>query len=297
MRGAWNWPPCDCVGHGSFELEIVPTLATDPFIENPMMLSPNLRSLARRGFTLIELVVVIAVLAILSTLVLPKLDLFKLKAGKAVAAADMADVTRYVEGYRISKDLFPNNWDSLLDSVATTQLYAHLHPNLLGPAASGIPGSPQKLMLATIGTDLELRSLNSVGITAVHDHDIGMAYPSDSAANTGVRTLHVGDSYATLNALDPAAQETLANLYPQTGGVVPSGKTVAILGLGPSNGIVGSQLHDAPTYPNADHVTIYCRFLCAFEISADGKEARLLGTLGADGDPLEGEIADYYTTE
>jgi prepilin-type N-terminal cleavage/methylation domain-containing protein len=260
-----------------------------------MRLLTQTRSLARRGFTLIELVVVIAILVILSSLILPKLDLFKLKAGKGAACANMAGVTRYVEGYRISKDLFPNFWDSMLDSTTPTALYSHLHPELLGPALSGMPGASQKLVLTTITTDLELRSLNLVGITSVHDHDVAMSYPSDSAANTTPRTLAVGDSIATLNAADPGAQETLANLYPQTGGTVPAGKKVVVFGLGPANGIVGSQLHDAPTYPNADHVTIYCRFLCAFEISDDGKDAKLLGTLGADGDPLEGEIADYYT--
>ena len=254
----------------------------------------RLRQLPRSAFTLIELVVVVAVLVILAGLILPKLDLFKLKANKAVAASNIAGVTRFVEGYRIQKDLYPDGWDSLLDSLNPTQLYAKLDPQLLGPAAQA--GAPTKLVLTTIASDDELRSIVRVGISSVHDHDASAPVPSDSAAATPLRALAVGSSVATINAADPDGQGILNLFYPRTG-AVPAGRKLFVFGLGPANDIVGTELHDAPFYSNGNQLTNYARFLCVFEVSSTGHRAQMLGTLAADGDPLHDELSDYYSLD
>jgi len=259
------------------------------------MLQNSLRPVrpsAARGFTLIELVVVIAILTVLAGLILPKLDVFKLKANKASAASNIAGVTRFVESYKVQKDVFPDNWDSLLDSTTQTTLFSQLDPQLIGPAASGIPGSPTKLTTTTIGTEDELRSLVRVGITSMLDHSAG-GFPGNSATSAP-RVLAIGATYATINAADSDGQAILAAFYPKTNGVVPANKKIAVFGFGPRNDATGQVVYTAPFYANTDQTKYYNRFLVAFEVDTGGSRARMLGSLGADADRIEEEIQDFY---
>jgi prepilin-type N-terminal cleavage/methylation domain-containing protein len=240
------------------------------------------------GFTLVELIVVMAVLTVLAGLVLPKLDVFKLKANKASAASNMHGVDSIVTGYKVQKDVFPDQWDSLLDATNTTALFPGLDPQLIG----GTVGSPHKLTTTTIASDDELRSLNRVGLLTVFDHVAG-GFPGDSASS-GPRTFTTGDTLATINAADPDGAGILAQFYPLTGGVVPAGKKVVAFGLGPRNQIIGDMLHAAPFYANTDQLKYYNRFLVCYELDSTGARARLLGSLGADGDTISEEIVDFY---
>lgn len=239
------------------------------------------------GFTLVELVVVMAVLTVLAGLVLPKLDVFKLKANKASAASNMHGVNRFVTTYKVQRDLFPDGFDSLLDSTATTNLSPILNPQCLGTP----PANPTKLTTATIATTSELRSLNRVGLTVVYDLDTGAGFPGN--AGTVARTLAVGDTYATINAADPDGQAIIQSFYPATG-AVPAGSSLVVFGLGPRNEMVGDVLHRVPFYANADQTAYYNRYLVVFEMSSSGGRAKLIGTLGSDGDTLNEEIADFY---
>lgn len=244
------------------------------------------------GFTLVELVVVMSVLVVLSGLVLPKLDTFKLKANKASAASNIHGVARFVTSYKTQKDVFPDELDSLLDSTTPTALYANLDPQCLGV----LPGNPQKLTTTTLASADEVRSLNRVGLVNVHHHAApGNGYEGDSAAETAASALVVGSSLATLNApADPDAVAIVNRFYPGSAGVVPGGKKVVVFGVGPRNKMIGDVLHDAPFYANTDQNKYYSRFLVAFELDTGGGRARFLGALGADGDLLGEEVVDFY---
>lgn len=247
----------------------------------------------RGGFTLIELVVVVAVLAILAGLVLPKLDVFKLKANKATAAANIAGVDRFVESFKCQKDNYPDGWDSLLDNAAPTTLYTKLDPQLTG----SIPGSPIKLTVMTTGLTVnQARSLNRVGILNMHHHDATAGFPGNSAltANTAIAS---GVRLATLNApADGDAQAIINELYPNG---LPSGKTLVVFGLGPlselcNNTSGNATLHGAPFYANTDQLKYYNRFLALFEVDDNGGRAKFLCALGADADRLNEEVVDFY---
>ncbi len=246
------------------------------------------RRAGHTGFTLVELVVVMAVLAVLSGLILPKLDVFKLKANKSASASNMHGVTRFVTQYKVQKDLFPDGWDSLMDVASTSTLFSALDPQCTGST----PGSPVKLTTTTIADQNELRSLQRVGITTVFDHSTG-TFPPDSA-NGAPRLLQVGDTLATINAADPDGQAVISQLYAANAGVIPSNRKVVVFGLGPRNQIVGNELHEAPFYANTDQNSYYSRFFVVFELSSTGGRARLVGTLGSDGDTIGEEIADFY---
>lgn len=242
---------------------------------------------SKGGFTLIELIVVMAVLTVLAGLILPKLDVFKLKANKAAAASNIHGVDRFIQSYKVQKDLFPDNWDSLLDTTGAALFTAQLDPQLIGGPPAG---SPTKLTIDTIDDVDQLRSLTRVGITTVLDHTTGH-FPADSA--TDERALDIGDSFATINAADGDGAAIIEHLYPGSGGV-PAGKKIFVVGLGPRNQMMGDTLHVAPFYANTDQVSYYSRFLVAFELDTGGSRAKLLGSLGADADTISEEIIDFY---
>src|SRR5262245_66218054 len=101
---------------------------------------------ASAGFTLIEVLVVVAILVILAGFILPKLDRAQLKANKGVAAANMGGVSRYIQTYRVMHNFYPDRWDSLLSDEATAGTFVLKVPGAPGGAAGLDPqlvGGPQ----------------------------------------------------------------------------------------------------------------------------------------------------------
>ncbi len=254
-------------------------------------LASRCRRAAQAGFTLVELVVVMSVLVVLAGLLLPKLDTFKLKANKASAASNIHGVARFITSYKTMKDVFPDEFDSLLSATTTNTLYPNLDPQCLGV----LPGNPTKLAVETIATPDELRSLNRVGIVNVHHHATG-GFEGNSAAATPLSALSTAtnNTVATINAADPDGAAIIEHFYPGSGGVVPVGKKLAVFGVGPRSKMINDLLHEAPFYANTDQNKYYNRFLAVFEFSTGGSRAKMLGVLGSDGDLLGEEIIDFY---
>jgi len=250
------------------------------------------------GFTLIELVVVVGILVALAGIVLPKLDIYQLKANKGIAAANIGGVSRYVQTFRITHNVYPDNFDSLLTNTGV--LWAPGAPGTtpgIDPQLVGGPpaGSPTKLTTTTIVGD-ELRSLTRMGITTILDVDptTGGGIPGDRFDIP--RTLAAGEIVATLNSGpggDDDANGIVDRFYPQGGGV-PAGKKIVVFGFGPRNLCIGDVLQEAPFYSNTDARQYYNRFLCCFEVDSGGSRARFLGALGADADRMDEEINDYF---
>ncbi|MCY2927964.1 MAG: prepilin-type N-terminal cleavage/methylation domain-containing protein [Planctomycetota bacterium] len=260
----------------------------------------------RRGFTLLELVIVVGVLVILTGLVLPNLDVFKQKANKGVSAANMADLSRVIQQFYAQNCVYPDRWDSLMNSTGTALWAAtydanhNLQPGLDSELTGGpIPGSPTKLTTTTISSDGYLRSLTRMGITTVLDQ--GDKSSSDFATDRFVtpRALANGGTVATVNPADDDGKAIIAHLYPQsTDGsgnpVVPAGKMLVVVGIGPTNTMMGKAVQEVPSYPNRDVTVEYGRFLAVFEASDGGSPACLKTVLGADGDTIGSETAEYY---
>lgn len=252
-----------------------------------------------RGFTLLELVVVVAILVILAGLILPKFDLFKLKANKGVAASNMTDISRLIQQYYAQNSVYPDRWDSLLEADGTLWepgdpgTTPGLDPQLVGgpPAAS-----PHKLVPGPALTEPEARSLARIGIANVLDLDAA----STSGPNgrfTITRAIDTGAVLATLNnavGADDDARAIVEHIYPENGGDVPVGKRLVVLGLGSHSSMIGQVAQEIPFYPNTDQTQYYSRFLAVFEISSGGSRAQLMAVVGADGDLISEEIADYY---
>lgn len=281
----------------------------------------------RARFTLIELVVVLAILVILAGGLLVKLDVLQLRANKGVAASDMASTSRMVQTYVVANNHYPDLYDSLIDPTG---------PNLWGDGFAGAPTAyvgldPQtvagpgsthhKLALFALpatGTALGggsvddvVNSLGRMGITSVVDlaNPADPGFPSDAFGGTP-RAIVPGGAIAVLNAsqqpafvgltagtTDGDADAIMASFYPQTNGVPPTDCFVAVFGLGRFSTIVGRSglIQNPPLYANSgDRTRFYARELLCYEVSATGSRTRFLGALGADGDRLEEEITEFY---
>ena len=267
-----------------------------------------------RGFTLIEMLVVVSILVILAGTILPKLDVIQLKTNKGVAANNAAGISRYIQTYRIMHNSYPDTWDSMLDSTGAALWTPGAPGGAQGidPQLTGGPpaGSPNKLTVGTLtesATDHTLRSLARMGITTFMD---GPATGSPSAngnpSNAFVtpRVLPSGATgtfkVATINATDGDGKAIIDQIYPTnqlaggTSGAIPAGKSLVVVGFGPLNGAVGDVMQECPFYSNTDPTQYYARFLAIFEADAGGARAELKMVVGADADRISEEIGDYY---
>lgn len=68
---------------------------------------------ARRGFTLIELMVVILILAILAALIVPKVIGRQADAKRAKAASDISELDSSLQQYRLDNDAYPTSQEGL----------------------------------------------------------------------------------------------------------------------------------------------------------------------------------------
>lgn len=251
-----------------------------------------------RGFTLIELVVVVGILVVLAGLVLPNLDVLNLRANKGVASTTMADLSRSVQQYYTQRASYPDRWDSLLTD--TGELWVPGEPGGdpgLDPGLVGGPpvGSPTKLTTLTL-TEPQVRSLTRMGIATLLDLEDSTEPPGSRFLVA--RPIDTGEVVATLNPTDGKAQGIIRSLYPRQADpdnpVIPTGKNVVVFGFGPTNNMVGEDLQVAPFYPGVNATQYYNRYLAIFEIDDGGGRARMMAIMGGDGDPLEEEIYDFF---
>lgn len=273
-----------------------------------------------RGFTLIELVVVIAILVILAGGLLVKLDVLQLRANKGVSASDMASISRLMQTYVVTNNHYPDGFDSLVDATgpelygqtlanADTKPDASLDQAGLDPQlVNGVGTTHQKVVLSTLTTG-EVNSLGRMGITTLYDYNGATGFPSNRF--NVARALAAGGQVAIINSqfnrddagallttgTDGDADDMMVSLYPQTNGQIPTGVRVVVFGLGPRCTLIGrnGMAQNAPLYANSsDRNIYYARDLVAFEVSAGGSRARFLGAFGADGDRLDEELTEFY---
>lgn len=255
----------------------------------------------RHGFTLLELIIVLAILVGLAGLAVAKLDGLQLKSEKAAAGMDMRNVSRLIQTFRATTNFYPDRWDSLVHNGGTRVLQQPGLPGSgqagLDPGLAGGNGFTAKLALLPAAlTPNQAKSLTRLGITTVYDHadNTNMPYGDGFTTQNLIGDAAVPDTFATV-----ANQKIIDSIYPTPGGgaVVPSDRILVAFGLGKWTTVVGSNLQSAvisepPTYPYSNDL-YYNRYLAVFEAYNDGSRCRLVAVLGADGDLAADELADF----
>jgi len=261
---------------------------------------------ARRGLTLIELIVVVAILAVLAMIVIPKLDGVQNNANHAVAANSVSDTGRYIQTYRITKQRFPDGWDSLTDG---TNMWAAANPG--NTTAGGTPpygkglhanfyGSNPKFMAGSL-TAADVTGLNAVGIYTVYDVTAALlASKRPGDVFTTTRTIADSAPAVFINNTSAAGRNIIDRVYRDnqkpggTSGAIPGGNKLLCLGFGPLNKLIGSMMLEAPAYANVDSSLIYNRNIVLFEVG--GSKALFKGVVAADGDLLD-DLTTYINRD
>jgi len=225
------------------------------------------RRASARGLTLIELVVVLAILVALAGLIIGNFPNLIKKASGSTSANTIQDISRAMNARFTTKNSYGAGYDSLLNPAGT--VFASLPPG----CTNAVQLSPLAL------TALDAAALVSLGITNVYNLAVvtdATWTVADAAATTTVAT---GAKLAT-------AGTTLAAklLGDRTNYLVTP--TIYLFGVGKRTTLVGPDgtLLEAPTRTGTTDTensqNFYQRYVVAFLIDGTAtRTARFLGTL------------------
>ncbi len=254
------------------------------------------RAAPSRGFTLIELLVVIMILATLAGLAVSRVDWARRSADTATAAAGITQAHENVQIFRTMKGVYPNRFDSLIDSTTVSgtpaiydKVFRHVAPRFTAamiPAPDFSTGAPTGVLF----------SLIHAGIDRVMDNNPAVAFPSDSG--TVERELFPGGPPA------PAALVTVTpgsaiekSIYPDGVPVDADGDPtlrLIALGLGPSCTLNGTTMASPPISSAVDPAAHYGRFIAIFAAYESGKRAELKAFVDSTGQVAAAQLKNYY---
>jgi prepilin-type N-terminal cleavage/methylation domain-containing protein len=238
---------------------------------------------ARRGFTLLELVVVLAILATLAGLVISQVAMFGRSTDMAASAKTQADIANNLQMFFVLQKRFPQYMDSLLlsDGAAPTGVYGPVNDPVTGQQVRGLPASSPALHAdLTLGTLTanQRRSFTRCGFDVVMDHSASVVNSNDSG--TLQRTLPSSGTMqaAVITPGSPAAMK----VYPGTNGLMPAGVQLVALGVGPRSSCIPKTMLNAPIYPGCDGA-YYGRYVAIFAVYETGERATLVGVCDSYG--------------
>jgi len=248
--------------------------------------------------TLVELIIVVAILAVLAMIIIPKLDGVQSNANHAVGATSANDTARYMQTFRTMYNRYPDGYDSLTDG---TNLWPQWTPTTRG-LHSTFFGSTGKFAQGTLSAT-DVTGLNAVGIFTLYNVNTAAAAsvrPSDMFTAAG--SLAAGNPVAIVNTGSSGGKKIIDHVYRDNlkpggvSGTLPfvSGSTtervkLIALGFGPLNQLVGKMMLECPMYPNVDHQLVYARNLVIFEV---GNSRAVFKTVVA----TDGDLIDDMTT-
>jgi prepilin-type N-terminal cleavage/methylation domain-containing protein len=256
------------------------------------------RSLApacRAGLTLLELVVVLAILVVLSGLIVPLIAGLGNQTNASTNAAVVGDINHWVGVYYTRFEKYPNRWDSLLNS--SDGFYTKLHANL----TTTVDGAPPILSMITIDA-VQAQSLKDAGIFQLHDSDeTGTLPPSESGAT--VRTVADGAKLVCLNKTLVSSSSPGSTFLGGAFNITELQSNIwvneyVVVGLGNASTIRGAVMTDVPLMQSSDPSLFYSRMLCVFMIppaaSSSPFPAKFVGSFLPDGSSLRTNLDRYH---
>ncbi|MBE7466239.1 MAG: type II secretion system protein [Planctomycetes bacterium] len=235
------------------------------------------------GFTLIELVMVLVILAAIAGLVIPQVAMLGRSADMAATAKNAQDVANNIQLHFVQLKRYPQYMDSLVTTESTPDIYdpakdysgtdapANESEQLTGLPISG-PSLYADLAAGTVsnvsGGAQWYRSFSRGGFDFVMDHSYAVTNSNNSATTS--RALASGMTVAEVQSGSVVAKA----IYPATAGVPPASERLVALGFGPSNSAIGKTTLQAPIYPGCDG-KYYGRYIAIFKIYANGERPTL----------------------
>jgi prepilin-type N-terminal cleavage/methylation domain-containing protein len=227
----------------------------------------------RRGFTLIELVVVLLVLAGLAGIIVPVFQNMLVRTHGAAGASNIAETAKALQMHVAEYGVYPDLFDSLTDGTAVIQNgFGEVEDQDADPPVDATPR-----IQASAATDY-VEQFEKAGITAVVNHPAsggatffsGPGVPLTTAQIAVLTTVGIAELGLppTTSSDDPSARDTIAYVA---------------MGVGGSNTAIGRTMVDAgvhfPEEGNESPESTYSRFIAVFAIPADG--AARLATVAA----------------
>lgn len=220
------------------------------------------------GFTLLELIIVLVVLAALAAMVIPLLGWVRDQAKFATAAATAGELLNNLELYKASTGKYPDRMDTLVDTSG-----AYYSKAYAGDAGVGNPyGS------IASGT-LYYYLTNGGGIKTAMYHDPAVTDPNASTDGLAPTTLASTSTFVTIdpttaNSTYAAKMRRIVKAaFPNQTGTgnnvaIPTGHTLVVLGIGSRTATAGSTMTSAPLHSAGVDNGKYARFLAVFDVSA-----------------------------
>ncbi len=231
----------------------------------------KLRAAVRSGFTILELVIVLTVLAVLAGLVLSLLPNLLTRTHYALGADTIAELNKTWQRSHALNVRYPDVYDSLLNSDGATA-FTHSPEALLDQATVETLEEDEVDALAMIGIRSVVHA--AAGATNTYDYAPFGATATPLADGSSVVTLNLAEHLADGNALN--LKRHLVRASDGTFTDNSANTRYVIFGIGPNCSAVGTGklIQDAPVHFAAEDANSptasYQRYLVVFSIVNDG---------------------------
>jgi prepilin-type N-terminal cleavage/methylation domain-containing protein len=240
------------------------------------MLSRSRNRRSRKGFTLIELIVVLFILVGLAALIIPTVNGLVGRTTASTSASSIGNVANAIQRYEAQFMQYPDNFDSMKTNLTTGADLDTLDAALITATENVTLTAPTRVPLTAAG-------ITSVGLHTDGDGSYVLAAPT-ALTNTSI-------------LLGPTVAAQVALGLEKTGA---AGKYV-VLGVGSITDMKGRTIMDPPTaFPSDGSINpllTYRRFLAIFQIT-DGTDplvrAKLVGVLAPDASGVSTELGNYF---
>jgi prepilin-type N-terminal cleavage/methylation domain-containing protein len=271
---------------------------------------------SRKGFTLIELIMVLVIITALAALVIPIVDYIRRTSDKASASFAISQVSESVGLFKILENTYPAGMDTMVD-VDGVSAAANLNSNVDKKASLGNLTATEYKKFDDLIPNVMLHDSAGAIYRNYQGNSGNTRVASVKSDGTGHNTFWIIDDEAIIDSVYPGASVNLAGVFPNlvdnagvittsygsdgaqggTGAAADQTARLIILGIGPNCEMVGKNMVSAPNYTNVDGSKQYDRFLAMFAVYGGSKRnvrPQLKGALDSTLDFLNQEIIEVF---